>query len=75
MVDKPYHRANSHSSFRLIVHFAVELQSFVCDRTTPPTIEKLRSKGVAMHAFSISIYYEYTRSQMDLGGAVQNEWT
>ena len=32
------------------MHFAVELQGFVCDRTPPPTIEKLRSKGVAIYA-------------------------
>ena len=56
MVDKPYHRANSRSSFRPIALFAVELQSFVCDRATPPTIKKLRSKGVAMHAYGVSVY-------------------
>ena len=37
--DKLYHRANPCSSFRATVRF-------VCDRTTPPIIEKLRSKGV-----------------------------
>ena len=56
MVDKPYHRANSHSSPRPIARFAEELQRFVCDRTTPPIIEKLRSKGVAMHAYGVSVY-------------------
>ena len=65
MVDKPYHRANSRSSFRPIVRFAVEPQSFVCDRATPPTIEKLRSKGVAMHAHGVSVYYTYTGSQLN----------
>ena len=45
------------SSFRLIVHFVVEIQRFVCDRATPPIIEKLRSKGVAMHAYGVSVYY------------------
>ena len=34
---------------QVLVRYAVELQSFVCDRATPPTIEKLWSKGVAMH--------------------------
>ena len=35
------------------MHFVMEIQRFVCDRTTPPIIEKLRSKGVAMHAYGI----------------------
>ena len=56
MVDKLYHRANPRSSLRPIAHFVVEIQRFVYDRTIPPTIE-LRSKGVAMHAYSISAYY------------------
>ena len=57
-----------------ITCFAVELQSFVCDRVTPPTIEKLRSKGVAMHAcvvHGVSIYYTYTGSQLH----VDCKWT
>ena len=69
--DKPYHRANSRSSVRPIARFAVELQSFVCDGTSPPIIEKLWSKGVAMHAYGVSVYYRYTRSQ--LNGAIRNE--
>ena len=32
------------------MRFTEELQRFVRDRTTPSTIEKSRSKGVAMHA-------------------------
>ena len=44
-------------SFRLIACFVVEMQHFVCDRTIPPTIKKLRSKGVAMHAYGVSAYY------------------
>ena len=55
--DKLYHRANPRSSFRATVRFVVEIQHFVCDRATPPTIEKLRSKGVAMHAYGVSAYY------------------
>ena len=43
-----------------IVCFAVELQHFLCDRATPPTIKKLRSKILAMHAYGISVYYAYT---------------
>ena len=35
---------------RQIALFVVEIQRFVCDRATPPIIEKLRSNGVAMHA-------------------------
>ena len=57
MVDKLWHRANPCSSLRPIVHFVVEIQCFVCDRATPPIIEKLRSKGVAMHAYGVSAYY------------------
>ena len=59
-VDKPYHRANPRSSFRPILCFAVELQSFVCDHAPPPTIEKLWSEGIAMHMCGISVYYTYT---------------
>ena len=57
MVDKLYHRANPRSSFRLAVRFVVEIQRFVCDRATPPIIEKLQSKGVVMHAYGVSTYY------------------
>ena len=57
MVDKLYHRANPRSSLRPIAHFVVEIQRFVCDRATPPIIEKLRSEGVAMHAYGVSAYY------------------
>ena len=57
MVGKLYHRANPGSSFRPIARFVVEMQHFVCDRATPPIIEKLQSKGVAMHAYSVSAYY------------------
>ena len=61
MVDKLYHRANPRSSLRPIARFVVEIQRFVCDRATPPIIEKLRSKGVAMHiamhAYGVSAYY------------------
>ena len=56
MVDKLYHRANPRSNLRLIARFVVEIQRFVCDRTTPPIIKKLRSKGVvAMHAWHFRI--------------------
>ena len=57
MVDKLYHRANPRSSLRPITRFIVETQRFVCDRATPPIIKKLRSKGVAMHAYGVSAYY------------------
>ena len=52
-----HHRANPRSSLRPIARFVVEIQRFVCDRATPPIIEKLRSKGVAMHAEGVSAYY------------------
>ena len=57
MVDKLYHRSKPRSSLRPIVCLVVEIQCFVCDRVTPPIIEKLRSKGVAMHAYGVSAYY------------------
>ena len=57
MVDKLYHRANPCSSLRPIVSLVVEIQRFVCDRAIPPIIEKLRSKGVAMHTYGVSAYY------------------
>ena len=44
--DKLYNRANLRSSLRPIGHFTVELQCFVCDRATPPIIEKLQSKAL-----------------------------
>ena len=50
MVDKLYHRANPRSSFRLITRFVVEIQCFVCNRATPPIIEKLRSEGINCYA-------------------------
>ena len=57
--------SNSRSSFGPIALFAVELQSFVCDRATPPTIEKIRSKGIVMHAYGVSVYYAYTGSHLN----------
>ena len=57
MVNKLYHRANPRSSFRPTMHFVMEIQRFICDRAKPPTIEKLRSKGVAMHTEGVSVYY------------------
>ena len=57
MVDKLYHRAIPRSSLRLIVCLVEEIQRFVCDHAAPPIIEKLWSKGVAMHAYGVSAYY------------------
>ena len=37
--------------------YSALIQRFVCGRATPPIIEKLRSKGVAMHAEGVSAYY------------------
>ena len=36
------------------LRFVVEIERFVCDHATPPIIEKLWSKGVAMHAYGVS---------------------
>ena len=65
IVDKLYHRANPRSSFRPIARFVVEIQCLVCDCATPPIIEKLRSKGIAMHAYGVSAYYAWTRNQLN----------
>ena len=73
-VDKLYHRANSCSSPRPIVHFTEELQCFVCDCVTPPIIEKLRSKGVAMHTYGVSVYDAYTGSQLNGPGWSCSKW-
>ena len=54
--DKLYHRANLRSSFRLIARFALELQHFFGDHATPPIVEKLQSKDLAMQAYSVSVY-------------------
>ena len=50
---------------RHIARLADELECFVCDRATPPIIEKLRTKGVAMHAYGVSVYYAYTGNQLN----------
>ena len=68
MVDMLYHRANLPSSFRLTGHLVVEIQRFVCDRATPPIIEKLRSPGVAMHKYGISTYYARHGNQLNGSG-------
>ena len=57
MVDKLYHRANLRSSFRPNARFVLEIQGFVCGHATSLIIEKLHSKGIAMHAYGISTYY------------------
>ena len=57
-----------------IVHFAEELQCFVCDCATPTIIEKLRSKGVAMHVYGIFVYYAYTKSQLNRHGWSHLKW-
>ena len=64
MIDRLYHRANPRSSLSPIVRFVVEI-CFVCDRATPPIIEKLRSKGVAMHAYGVSAYYARLGNQLN----------
>ena len=73
--DNLYHRANPCSGFRLIVCFAVELHRFLSDRTTPPKIDKLQSKSVAMHLYGVSVYYYvYTRSHLNGPGWSRSKW-
>ena len=50
-------RANLPPSLRLIARFALELEGFVHDRVTHTETKKLWSKGVAVHAYSVSVYY------------------
>ena len=50
--DKLYPRANPPASLRPIAPFALKIARFVCDRATTIRNEKLRSKGVAMHALA-----------------------
>ena len=48
----------------------MELERFVCDRTTPPTIKKLRSKSIAVYAYTARIPEVH---YMNLCGAVPIE--
>ena len=73
--DKLYDRANYLPSLRPIAHFAWELACFGHDRATPTIIEKLRSKGVAMHAYSVSVYYAWTGNQLNGPGRSCWKWT
>ena len=50
MLDKLYHRANLHSSYRRITHLSVELCLQLC---YTPIIE---SKGVVRHVYGVSVY-------------------
>ena len=72
--DKLYHRASSRSSLRPIVRLVVEIQCLVCDRATPPIIEKFGLKALLCTCMA----FPHTArdpeiNYMDLGGAVQNE--
>ena len=40
-----------------IVRFTLEIARFVCDHITCIENEKSRSEGVAMYAYSVSVYY------------------
>ena len=59
----------------LQVCFALELERFVCDRVTPTMNEKLRSKGIAMHTYSVSVYYAWTGNQLNGLGQSRSKWT
>ena len=63
--DNLYHRANLPPSFRPIVRFLLEIQRFVYDCAPPIKIETLRPKGVAKHAYGVSIHYVYTGNQFN----------
>ena len=70
MVDKLYHIQVSDQ-----LHLVVEIKCFVCDRTTPPIFEKLRSKGVAMHAYCVSTCYAWPGNQLMDPGWSHLKWT
>ena len=57
IVTKQLWYPHPRSDFRPITHFVVKLERFLCDRTTPPIIQKLRSKGVTMHVYGVSAFY------------------
>ena len=59
-------RVNLPPSLRLITCFSLKLKCFVYNHTTPTISEKLRPKGVAMYAYSVSIYYTYPGSHLML---------
>ena len=61
-------------SFRMapIACFALEIARFVCNPDTRIKTEKLRSKGVAMYAYSVSAYYACTGNQLISTWAVSN---
>ena len=52
-----YPRANPPASLRLLAHFFLEIAHFVHDLAAHIEIEKLWSEGVAMYAYSVSVYY------------------
>ncbi len=52
-----YHRANLPPSRRQITRFALELERFVHYRATTIENEKLRSEGVVMYAYIVSVYW------------------
>ena len=74
VVGKLYHRDNSRSSFRIITRFAVEPERLVWDRATPPIFKKLRSKGVAMHMYGVSVYHVWTGNQLNGPGWSRLKW-
>ena len=67
--------SNPRSSLTPIVRFVVDIQRFVCDRTTPLIIEKLRSKDVAMHTYGVYAYYAWPGNQLNGPGWSRSKWT
>ena len=61
--DKLYLRANPPANLRPIALFDLKIVRFVCDRATTIQNEKLRCKGVATHAYGVSVYHTYTGNQ------------
>ena len=55
--DKLYPRANPPASLRPITRFTLAIARFVSDCATRIENEKLRSEGIAMYTYGVSVYY------------------
>ena len=72
--DKLYPRANPSASLKPIALFALKIACFVCDRATTRWSKKLQSKGVAMHAYGVSVYHACTGNQLSQLGRSCPKW-
>ena len=75
IIDKLYPRADSSASLGHSRCFAQDIAYFVHDLATHVEMEKLRSEGVAMYAYSISICYVWTGNQLNGHEQGHSKWT